>query len=105
MKFNDEQNDTWELRPSEAVTSGSALAKDATDARMYLERVVAEHEGTPWALDAANELRQPLGWQWRETFTDVAGRIARAQAGNNDNRPRPEPPVPPRRPRRDPPAL
>jgi hypothetical protein len=106
MKFKDEQSDTWELRASEAVTSGSALAKDATDARIYLERVVAEHEGTPWAVEAANELRQPLGWQWRETFTDVAGRIARAQAGNNNNnRPRPEPPVPPRRPRRDPPAL
>jgi hypothetical protein len=69
---------------------------------MYLERVVAEHAGTPWALDAERELRQPLGWEWRERFTDVAGRLA--QRDNANNRPRPEMPAPPPKPRRDPPA-
>jgi hypothetical protein len=106
MKFNDPQNDTWELRPADLVTTGSALEKDAEDARKYLERVVAEHEGTPWAQDAKRELRQPFGWEWREKFNDVAGRIARAENANNrPRRQRPDPPEPPRKPRRDPPPL
>jgi hypothetical protein len=105
MKFENEQSDTWELRPAESITTGSALAKDAADAKMYLDRVVAEHPGTPWALDAEKELREPLGWQWHERFNDVAGRLARAQNNNGNNRPRPDSPEPPRKPRRDPPAL
>ena len=56
LKFKDDKNDTWELRPADPVTIGSALAKDAADAKTYLERVVAEHTGTPWAVDAASEL-------------------------------------------------
>lgn len=103
LKFKNEQSDTWVLRPATSVTISSALAKDADDAKKYLERVVAEHQGTPWAAEAAAELRQPLGWAWHEEFTDVAGRLARAEA--NRNRPRPERPDPPRKPRRDPPAL
>jgi hypothetical protein len=105
LKFKDEQSDTWELRPADTVTTGSALAKDAADAKTYLERVVAEHQGTPWALEAEEELRQPLGWKWTERFTDVAGRLARMEEARNRPRPRPEMPEPPRKPRRDPPAL
>lgn len=102
LKFKDEKNDTWELRPSNSVAENSALARNAADAKMYLQRVVDEHAGTPWALDAQRELRQPLGWEWRERFSDVQGRRA-----NNDgnNRPPRDPPVPPPKQRRDPPAL
>jgi hypothetical protein len=103
LKFKNEQNDTWELRPSNSVTVSSALANDAKDARTYLEKVVREHPGTPWALEAEHELREPFGWEWHESFTDVAGRLAQAEA--NRNRPRPERPEPSRKPRRDPPAL
>jgi hypothetical protein len=103
LKFKDPQNDTWELRPSDSVTVNSALAKDAEDAKMYLERVVKVHPGTPWAMEAEIELREPFGWEWHEAFTDIAGRIARAEA--NRNQPRPDRPEPPPKPRRDPPAL
>jgi hypothetical protein len=103
LKFKDEKNDTWELRPTDSVTVSSALAKDAEDAKKYLNRVLADHKGTPWAVDAEQELKQPLGWEWRERFSDVAGRIARAEA--NQNRPRPERPEPPKKQRRDPPPL
>ena len=65
--------------------------------------VVAEHAGTPWATEAERELRQPMGWVWRELYTGVAERIA--QNNNANNRPRVEAPVPPPKPRRDPPAL
>jgi hypothetical protein len=105
LKFRDPRNDTWILRPSNRVTINSALAKDAADAKAYLERVVAEHPGTPWALLATLELKEPLGWEWRERYTGVAERVAQRQANNNRPRPRPEPIEPPPKPRRDPPAL
>jgi hypothetical protein len=103
LKFKDEKNDTWELRPTDSITVNSALAKDAADAKAYLNRVLADHKGTPWAVDAEKELKQPLGWEWHERFTDVAGRMA--QRENRQNRPRPERPEPPQKPRRDPPPL
>jgi hypothetical protein len=107
LKFKDPRNDTWVLRPAREVTANSALAKDALAATAYLQRVVAEHPGTPWAMDAERELEQPLGWQWRERFTNVAARVAQAQAmaqaGNNRRRQSPN--APPPKPRRDPPAL
>lgn len=105
LKFKDVKNDTWELQSVDSVTISSALEKDAADAKKYLKRVLTDHKGTPWALDAEKELRQPLGWEWHEQFSDVAGRIAKAEA--NRNRPRPEQPKPdpPKKPRRDPPAL
>jgi hypothetical protein len=103
LKFKDPKSDTWDLRPTESVTVNSALEKDASDAKKYLARVVTEHKGTPWAIDAERELREPLGWEWHEAFSDVSGRIAKAQAGKN--RPRPNKPETPRKPRRDPPPL
>jgi hypothetical protein len=105
MKFKNPRDDTWLLRPAREVTVNSALAKDSAAATAYLQRVVAEHPGTPWAMDAERELARPLGWQWQEQFTNVAARVAQAQqmaqAGNNRRRPA----SPPQKPRRDPPAL
>lgn len=106
LKFKDEKSDTWELHSTDKVTISSALAKDAEDAKKYLTRVVEDHKGTPWELEAAKELKQPLGWEWHERFTDVSGRLAKAEA--NRDKPRPEPPAkpdPPKKPRRDPPPL
>lgn len=101
MKFEKENSDTWVLRPSDNVTSESVLAKEAEQARTLLNRVLAEHEGTPWAYLAERELAVPFGWEWNEEFRDVAGRIARAQENANARRmePRREMPVP--KPRRD----
>lgn len=104
MKFKNPRDDTWLLRPAREVTVNSALAKDAASATAYLQRVVAEHAGTPWAMDAKRELAQPLGWQWQERFTNVVARTQqRAQAGRN-RRP-PQPADVPKKPHRDPPAL
>jgi hypothetical protein len=33
---------------------------------MYLNRVIKEHPGTPWAYLAHRELTTPLGWKWTE---------------------------------------
>jgi hypothetical protein len=104
MTFKNPRDDTWILRPAREVTVNSALAKDSAAATAYLQRVVADHPGTPWAKDAQRELAQPLGWKWQERFTDVAGRVAQSQQGANKRRP-PPPAEPPQKPHRDPPAL
>ncbi|HEX3599216.1 MAG TPA: vWA domain-containing protein [Lacipirellulaceae bacterium] len=103
LKFKNEKSDTWELRPTSSVTVSSALAKDADDAKKYLDRVLADNQGTPWAMDAAKELKQPFGWEWHEEFDDIAGKAERAKA--KKNQPKPNKPEPPKKPRRDPPPL
>jgi hypothetical protein len=101
MRFQNERSDAWELRPVEIVEISSSLKNDAEAARKYLQRVVAEHAGTPWALDAQRELDMPMGWEWREAYLGVAERLAQS----NDNRPAPPAAGPPPKPRRDPPEL
>jgi hypothetical protein len=68
----DKKNNTWTLKPADTVTANSQLAKLADRAKMYLNRVVKDHADTPWALLAKQELEEPLGWEWEESFTDVS---------------------------------
>lgn len=63
------QNNTWVLRPSDNVETGSRDAQLAEKAKRYLTRVVEEHPGTPWALIAEKELKIPIGWEWQQTYT------------------------------------
>ena len=67
------------------ISVGSALAKLAGRARMYLERVKNDHPGTPWATLAERELQDPLGWKWVEEFTDPTPR----NNGNGNANPNP----------------
>ena len=102
LKFKDEKNNTWVLVPSDEITVGSAFQKQAEKSKMYLERVVNDHPNTPWSLLAAKELKQPLGWTWKEEFTNLnpmrdAGGDAAAAAQANDAKmmlKRPSNPVP-----------
>lgn len=71
MSFADPKNDTWQLVPDNEISVGTALEKQAQQARQYLQRVVQEHPGTPWALLAQRELEQPLGWKWKELYAGV----------------------------------
>jgi hypothetical protein len=104
LKFANPKNNTWVLRPSDEISVGSQYAKLAERARMYLTRVIREHPDTPWAMLAQRELSQPLGWSWREEFTDLSPRPPAPMASNNaPATPAPErpvmlPPPPPRRP-------
>ncbi len=88
MRFADAKNDTWQLVPADEISVGTALEKQAEQARMYLKRVVSEHPGTPWALLAERELKQPLGWKWRELYTGV-GQPPKQVAANPNNPRRP----------------
>ena len=92
MKFTAPDSDTWVLAPSAEISVGSALEKQADQARKLLERVASEHRGTPWAELAQVELQQPIGWTWRERYTGVnqPPRVA-AAPNNNNNAPPPRP--------------
>lgn len=94
MKFdppkdaNTPQNNTWVLRPSEKIETGSRDAQLADKAKKYLTRIVEEHPGTPWALIAQEELKIPIGWEWRQTYTSPPKpREPRMRNGNGNGRP------------------
>jgi len=88
LKFKDEKNNTWVLEPSDEISVGSQLEKMAERARMYLNRVVTEHPGTPWAMLAERELNDKIGWKWKEEFTDLSP-PPRMNAANNNAAPAP----------------
>lgn len=91
MKFdppkNDKtpQNNTWVLRPSDKVETGSRDTQLAEKAKQYLKRIVDEHPGTPWALIAQQELKVPIGWEWRQTYTAPPKPREPGMNNGNDN--------------------
>ena len=87
MRFQNVKNDTWELVPADEISVGSALEKQATQAKTYLERVKKEHQGTPWAMLASRELNVPLGWKWVERYTGVNAPKERMGGGGGNPRP------------------
>jgi hypothetical protein len=104
MRFEDPKNDTWRLVPSEEVSVSSTLEAQAKAGKQYLERVVTEHPGTPWALLAKIELQQPFGWKWQEMYTGV--NAPRQAAAGNAGPPRDDKAQKiPRPQRREPPKL
>jgi hypothetical protein len=92
MVFEDAKNNTWILQPTDEISVGSKYEKDADLARTLLKQVVEQHQGTPWALVAERELKRPIGWTWKETYTDLNPPPPPAPA---DNPPPPPPPPPP----------
>ena len=64
--FTKPDSTIWSLKPAEGIPGNSGLDKMAKNAKTYLERVVKEHAGTPWAAMAARELETPCGWEWTE---------------------------------------
>ncbi len=66
--FEDPSHDTWILEPADTLEeAGSRLEKMRLDAKQYLQRVIDEHPGTPWAYFAERELESPIGWKWTES--------------------------------------
>jgi hypothetical protein len=81
MTFTNSRNNTWVLEASSELDLNDPLDEAAEKARVYLQRVIAEHPDTPWALLARSELDTPFGWTWTEDFTDLT---PRSSAGGGD---------------------
>jgi hypothetical protein len=88
LRFADAKDDTWILTPADEISVGSNLEKQAEQARVYLERVVREHPQTPWAMLAERELKEPVGWTWKESYTGVNAPPKVAASDNNPRRQR-----------------
>ncbi len=84
LKFQNPDSDTWVLAPADEISVGSQLEKMAKQAHEYLDRVKQQHAGTPWALLAERELKEPIGWKWGEKSVHLERqRMAAAGGGNN----------------------
>lgn len=68
--FEKKENNEWRLVPSDKVDSVD-VRKISEKAKKYLQRVVDEHTGTPWAFMAEKELRLDMGWTWQESARPV----------------------------------
>ena len=97
------QNNTWVLRPANTIETGSRGEKLAEKAKAYLERVIADHPDTPWALIAERELDTPIGWTWSQTYSTPPGE-RRPKANGGDNPPKMPMDTKPRK-KRPPPKL
>ena len=89
LQFENAKNNTWLLIPDDEISVGSKWEREAALAKDLLQSVAEEHEGTPWAHLASKELEVPLGWKWKEEFTDLAPRRPAGPGNNNNNNPAP----------------
>jgi len=64
--FTNPASKEWVLESADNFETESTIRKMAEKAKDYLHRVIHDHPGTPWAKIAEEELRLPLGWQWKE---------------------------------------
>lgn len=56
----------WRLVASKNSQATPDVKKMEKSALTYLNRVIDEHPGTPWAVQAQREKDTPLGWEWQE---------------------------------------
>jgi hypothetical protein len=87
LAFQNPENDTFVLVPADDASINSAVEKTAAKAREHLERVLREHAGTPWALLAERELREPIGWRWSEKRVNLPPRPQGAPAPGGEPAP------------------
>jgi von Willebrand factor type A domain len=71
MPFSTPKNNTWTLVPSQEVSVSSKLEKEAELARKLFKEVETKHAGTPWAFLAKTELEHPIGWSWKDSYTEL----------------------------------
>lgn len=62
--FEVDGSDSWILEPTKTFEEGGTSLRGSSEKAVeYLERVIAEHPGTPWAFLAEQELSQSVGWK------------------------------------------
>ena len=102
LKFTKPKSNTWRIVPDPEIQYGGAkVEKAAKEAVLLLKRVVNDHAGTPWALLAQRELKDPLGFKWVETFVppppkQKPNENTPKKAKKTNNTPPPKPPDPPK---------
>jgi hypothetical protein len=67
-KFTKEGSNAWRLVPDDEIHYSDKAAAAGKEATALLKRVITEHPGTPWAVLAQREVKDPFGFKWVETF-------------------------------------
>jgi hypothetical protein len=57
----------WRLAAQERLQSGSEAKKLATDSKKLLNKIAADHQGTPWEILAKRQALTTLGLEWQPT--------------------------------------
>jgi hypothetical protein len=94
LKFSNPKFNAWRLDPDQAIQYSDKAVAASKEARVLLRRVTEEHPATPWALLAARELKDPLGFKWVETFVQPRRR-GDENAARKKGSPGPAMPQPP----------
>ncbi|WZO98480.1 VWA domain-containing protein [Isosphaeraceae bacterium EP7] len=99
-KFAKEASNAWRLVPTQELDLGEKAKLAADEATTLLKRVETDHPGTPWALLAQRELRDPFGFRWEETYVPPRPRMDDQAAAKKRAMPKnakaPDPPPPPK---------
>jgi hypothetical protein len=91
LKFTKPSSNAWKMRPdAEVHLKGKDLA-DAKEAKELLERVVKDHPGTPWALLAKRELKDPFGFRWEEATVPPNPKMNNNEAAAAKKKAQPKP--------------
>jgi hypothetical protein len=98
LKFEQKGSNAWKLVPDAEIKSSEKAAAAAKQAKELLERVLKEHPGTPWALFAQRELKDPFGFKWVETTVKPIekGKEGDAEEKKKKQMSMPKPPPPPK---------
>jgi hypothetical protein len=96
-KFQNSRSNAWRLVPDHTIQYSEKAAAAGREAEALLRKVVEEHPDTPWALLAARELKDPLGFRWVETYVPPPPRREEgAPQRKNRDAPASKPPDPPK---------
>ncbi len=80
-RFTNPEHNAWRLVPDTNILYSKIATAAAREAEALLRRVVAEHPGTPWAMMAQRELKDPFGFKWVETYVNPAVHETRTPGG------------------------
>ena len=88
LKKQDKKSNSWILeRTNDFTTKNSQLNKYHDTSVEYLQSVVTNYPGTPWAAIAQEELDTPMGYKWVEKYVEPP-KAGMGNGGNNNNVPK-----------------
>ncbi len=107
-EFVEEKSNRWRFVPADDFSFGSETRNDAEEARRLLTRCIRNNPGTPWAVLARRELKDPMGFRVEEAYVAPPPPPPQRQGNGNNNPPqgrrteqprRLAPPTPPKLPK------
>lgn len=87
--FVDKKSNRWQFKPDGALHFGSQDERMAKEAARLLSRCIKENPGTPWAVLAQRELKDPFGFRVDEAYVAPPPPPPKPKPG------KPTPPPPP----------